>query len=377
MKRDKIKVNVILFFALLILLPVVTIILPKKAFSENENRYLETFPVPSVSTLQDKSFMNSFESFFSDHFVLREGWIQLKNQMELATNKKEINNVYITEDRLIEHQTVSDWELAGENIAAINTFVQKYGIPAYLMVVPTAESIYVDSLPSSAPHLDQKAIIDELYAQAVKGVTCIDIFTPLLSNKQQYIYYNTDHHWTSLGAYNGYFSSASVMGFSPIDLDKFNVEHASHSFRGTLYSKTLYENVKDDMIDLYHLSMTEPPVTVTVKSGKQEEEYDSIFFRDYLNKKDKYCTFMGQNEPCVTVNTGLENGRKLLIVKDSYAHSMIQFYMNHYSEITMIDLRYFTDPEQYINIEDYDQLLFVYNFASITGDKNIKKLAQF
>ncbi len=377
MKQNKLKVNVIIFFALLVLLPIITIILPKREFSENENRYLETFPKPSVTTITDKSFMNDFESFFSDHFLFREGWIQLKNGIELLTNKKDINNVYITNDRLIEHQSIKDQKLAEENINAINAFVKKYHIPSYLMVVPTAEAIYSDSLPINAPHLDQKAIIDEIYAKAEKSIGCIDIFTPLLSYKKQYIYYNTDHHWTSLGAYHGYFSSASQLGFSPLELGKFHVQHASHDFQGTLYSKTLYENVKKDMIDLYTLSAEESDVTVTVKSGKKETEYDSIFFRDYLNKKDKYCVYMGQNEPCITVKTNVSNGKKLLLVKDSYAHSMMQFYIHHYSEITMIDLRYFTSLDQYITIDDYDQILFVYNFASMTGDSNIKKLSKF
>ncbi len=338
---------------------------------------LESFPTPTIATIQDKSFMDRFESFFSDHFLFREGWIQVKNGMELAANKKEINGVYLTKDRLIEHQTVNDPDLATQNIQAINTFVNKYGIPSSLMIVPTAEAIYADSLPVNAPHLDQKAIIDEIYTKAEKPINCIDIFTPLLSKKNQYIYYHTDHHWTGWGAYNGYFSSAAALGFSPIELEKFNVEHASHDFLGTLYSKTLYNGIDKDMIDLFFFSEEPTETTVTVKSGQKETTYDSIFFRDYLDKKDKYCVYMGQNEPCVTVQTEQTNGKKLLLIKDSYAHSTIQFYMHHYSEITMIDLRYFTNLEQYIDINDYDQILFLYNFASITGDSNIKKLSQF
>ncbi len=377
MKLPKPKINIIVFFVFLVLLPLLTILLPKKTFSENENRVLESFPTPTIATIQDKSFMDRFESFFSDHFLFREGWIQIKNGMELATNKKEINGVYLTKDRLIEHQTINDSDLATQNIQAINTFVNKYGIPASLMIVPTAEAIYADSLPVNAPHLDQKAIIDEIYAKAEKPINCIDIFTPLLSKKNQYIYYYTDHHWTGWGAYNGYFSSAVALGFSPIGLEKFNVEHASHDFLGTLYSKTLYDGVDKDMIDLFFSSEGPTEITVTVKSGQKETTYDSIFFRDYLDKKDKYCVYMGQNEPCVTVQTQQSNGKKLLLIKDSYAHSTIQFYMHHYSEITMIDLRYFTNLEQYISINDYDQILFLYNFASMTGDSNIKKLSQF
>ena len=364
MKSNKLTANIAIFAVLLIVLPALTLFLPKKTFSENENRYLQEFPVPTLKTLEDKSFMSAFEKFFSDHFVLREKWIQLKNQMEIITNKKEINGVYLTEKRLIEHQELNE-DIIKQNTEAINSFAEKYKKPTFLMIVPTAESIYTDQLPLMAPYFDQKKVIDSIYTASNKNLTCIDVFTPLLSAKNQYIYYNRDHHWTSLGAYLGYFSSAKPLGFAHNEIDKFNVEHASHDFKGTLYSKTLYEKSTPDTIDLYHLSTGEPQVTVTVNSGQKSSEHQSIFFRNYLDKKDKYNTFLGQNEPCVSVKTDVTNQKKLLIIKDSYAHSMVQFYMYHYSEITLVDLRYVNKLSNYVSVDDYDQIMFVYNFASV------------
>ncbi|MBS5659957.1 MAG: hypothetical protein KHW79_01580 [Clostridiales bacterium] len=377
MKSNKLTANIAIFAVLLIVLPALTLFLPKKTFSENENRYLQEFPVPTLKTLEDKSFMSAFEKFFSDHFVLREKWIQLKNQMEIITNKKEINGVYLTEKRLIEHQELNE-DIIKQNTEAINSFAEKYKKPTFLMIVPTAESIYTDQLPLMAPYFDQKKVIDSIYTASNKNLTCIDVFTPLLSAKNQYIYYNTDHHWTSLGAYLGYFSSAKPLGFAHNEIDKFNVEHASHDFKGTLYSKTLYEKSTPDTIDLYHLSTGEPQVTVTVNSGQKSSEHQSIFFRNYLDKKDKYNTFLGQNEPCVSVKTDVTNQKKLLIIKDSYAHSMVQFYMYHYSEITLVDLRYVNKLSNYVSVDDYDQIMFVYNFASVNTDTSIgKKLPLF
>ena len=377
MKSNKLTANIAIFAVLLIVLPALTLFLPKKTFSENENRYLQEFPVPTLKTLEDKSFMSAFEKFFSDHFVLREKWIQLKNQMEIITNKKEINGVYLTEKRLIEHQELNE-DIIKQNTEAINSFAEKYKKPTFLMIVPTAESIYTDQMPLMAPYFDQKKVIDSIYTASNKNLTCIDVFTPLLSAKNQYIYYNTDHHWTSLGAYLGYFSSAKPLGFAHNEIDKFNVEHASHDFKGTLYSKTLYEKSTPDTIDLYHLSTGEPQVTVTVNSGQKSSEHQSIFFRNYLDKKDKYNTFLGQNEPCVSVKTDVTNQKKLLIIKDSYAHSMVQFYMYHYSEITLVDLRYVNKLSNYVSVDDYDQIMFVYNFASVNTDTSIgKKLPLF
>ena len=155
MKSNKLTANIAIFAVLLIVLPALTLFLPKKTFSENENRYLQEFPVPTLKTLEDKSFMSAFEKFFSDHFVLREKWIQLKNQMEIITNKKEINGVYLTEKRLIEHQELNE-DIIKQNTEAINSFAEKYKKPTFLMIVPTAESIYTDQLPLMAPYFDQK-----------------------------------------------------------------------------------------------------------------------------------------------------------------------------------------------------------------------------
>lgn len=380
MKQNKLRANIVLFFALLILLPLATLLIPKKEFSENENRFLETFPLPTLKTVADKSFMNHAETYLSDHFALREQWIQLKNQLDILSNKKEINNVYLTKKRLIEHQTAKATDpLWQSNIDAMHSFVSKYSLPSYLMVVPTAEGVYFDQLPKYAPYVNQKEVIDQIHKRipAKSGLTPIDVYTSLLAAKNQYIFYKTDHHWTSLGAYLGYFSSSKALNFSQVDLDSFNIEHASHDFKGTLYSKTLYDKCGADVIDLYHLTTSDPQTMVTVKSGSKVKEYNSIFFREYLDKKDKYAVFLGQNEPYVTVKTSVSNGKKLLIFKDSYAHSMVQFYMHHYEEITLVDLRYLSNLEQYVNIYDYSQILFVYNFESIMTDANIGKLAHF
>lgn len=374
-KKNKLYLNIILFFAVLLILPLLTLILPKAEFSKNENRYLQELPVPTFETLKDKSFMTDAEKYFSDHFILRESWIKLKNQIELLTNKKEIKGVYLTKDRMIEHQKMADKTILQKNAKAIREFSQKQPIPTYLMVVPTAESIYSDQLPANAPFLDQKELIDEeIYNTVSNGSVCFDVFTPLFAARDQYIYYRTDHHWTSMGAYLGYLTSAKQMGFSPLELDRFTVEHASHSFQGTLYSKTLSDVYEPDMIDLYYPGISELPVEVTVRSGTKVKKSNSVFFRDYLKEgeKDQYCTYLGQNEPFVSVeNHTVNNQKKLLIIKDSYAHSMVQFYMHHYSQIDLVDLRYMSSLDQYVNLDHYDQILFVYNFASMTEDSNI------
>ena len=107
--------------------------------------------------------------------------------------------------------------------------------------------------------------------------------------------------------------------------------------------------------------------------GISETHYDSIYFMDYLGKKDKYCVFMGENRAYTNIKTNADNGKKLLVIKDSYANSFIPFLTQHYSEIAVIDLRYVkTSIRDFVDPDDYEQTLFLYNASTFAEDKNIK-----
>ena len=102
--------------------------------------------------------------------------------------------------------------------------------------------------------------------------------------------------------------------------------------------------------------------------------HDGMYFREFLDVKDKYSTFFGQNMPMINVITGNPGGR-LLVIKDSYAHSLVPFLANHYSEICMLDLRYIQiSYKELVNVADYDAVLFVYNASTFMSDDDLKKL---
>lgn len=201
------------------------------------------------------------------------------------------------------------------------------------MIVPSAEGIYTDDLPANAPASESKKRSLNRFTpkQQRKSAasTSLPRFFLLKSNISTTIRIIIGPVWARIMAIFRRRQRSVFLRLASIS----SMWNMQASFQGTLYSKTLYNGIEPDTIDLYHLSTNDPSVTVTVKSGSKQTEYSSIFFRDYLDKKDKYCTYMGQNEPFVSVKTKAGNGKKLLIVKDSYAHSMIQFYMHHYSEI--------------------------------------------
>ncbi len=371
------RILLALFFAVIFLFPIVSFIVPDKTFSELENRALKSAPAFSADAVLDKSFMNGTESYLADHIVLRDAIAKAKSAIDLAVGKRELGGAYVCDDKLVEHIAKPDETVTALNAEEINKFAQKYRgkIDTTMMLVPTAETIYSATLPMAAPYIDQTAYIKSFY-DSLQNVNTVDAYAVLSAHQKDYIYYRTDHHWTSYGAYLGYTALAKPLNLKAVPHDMFNIEHVANDFLGTLYSKALCHEDFADTIDLYAYSQGDPVNEVVRHMGKNTQTYSSIFFRENLEGKDKYTVFLGQNTPVVTINTNVKNGKKLIVFKDSYANSMMQFLTLHYEQIAVVDLRYLNVPlSDYVDINDYQQALFLYNVGTFTSDQSMRKLA--
>lgn len=377
------KLMIAFFAVFLTAMPILTLVFlsPEETpFSENENRYLSAFPKLNLKTYKEETFMEGFDDWISDRFFGREDWIVLKNKTDSALGKTETNGVFIENNMMMQIWRDYDEEIYARNLKAINNFAENHPeIPAYFMLVPNAQEIYRSNVPKYAEVGSQKKYIDKFYSELKGFEGTIDAYSALTDRKNSYIYYRTDHHWTSYGAFTAYEAAASVLDYDNYRYDSFTIEHASNEFRGTLFSKTLDFDVTPDVIDYYTLTDREPSVKVSVfknfdvKTGEViYDEYDSMYFRSFLQVKDKYSSFLGQNSPLVTVeNENAKSDRSLLIIKDSYAHSIVPFLSKEYKKVTMIDLRYInTDFQVMAPLSDYDQLLFLYNVITFSEDKD-------
>lgn len=375
MKKTKAykTVTVVLFAAMLIILPVLTFVFnpsDPEPFSENENRNLAKFPEASFESFRDETLMSGIESWFSDRFFGREEWIKMKNGTERLLGKTDVNGIYTAGDRMIEIWEGFDSEYVGKGLKAINKFAAKHpDKPMYFLLAPTSQEVYADLFPQGAP-IGSETELFEFCRDNLANITAINVIPTMRSHSSEYIYYRTDHHWTTYGAYLAYYDATKAMGFKPSELGEFDIEHASDSFRGTLYSKTLDDGVTPDVIDYYHLR-GESGVTLTIG----ENTYDSLYFRDFLKVKDKYSSYLGSNSPQMEITTGAD-GPSLLIFKDSYAHCMIPFLTAHFSRITVLDMRYIRDGiSNHVNVDDYDSVLFVYNAITFSQDRDIRGIS--
>ncbi len=368
-------ITILLFFGISAGAGIATAVLPKESFSENQNRYLAQFPKFTAKRLFSGAYTDDLENYISDHFIMREKMSEVKTNSDILTGKKDVNGIYITGSRLIEKIDPPDDAVTQRNIGYINDFAEFFGKPVFVMLVPTQAEIYRDELPPNAPNPDQKKYIEKVSSQLTK-VSMIDVYGSLSASSNEYIYYRTDHHWTTHGAFYAYQAAAKKMGFEAQTEDHFDHRHSANDFRGTFYSKTLYNGIKPDTLDIWipseRSSIPEPKLYVYNDIGAEPEEHSGLYFNEFLERKDKYSVFFGQNQPLIKIETGTEGGR-LLVIKDSYAHCFVPFLTEHYSEITMIDTRYVqTSINELADPENFDQALILYNASTFMDGITIR-----
>ncbi|WP_405116154.1 DHHW family protein [Paenibacillus sp. FSL K6-1217] len=354
---------------------VVNVLTPGKVFSESENRMLQQLPAFSLQTLGSGTFTSEFEAYLSDQFVERDFWIGLKSGADQGLGRKESNGVYIGKDGyLIQKFTPPGQGDLADKLKALEAFDQATpGLRKYMMLVPTAASVLKDKLPPYASGGDERGYWDEIKASDLGAIQCIDVFPALEANKEQPIYYKTDHHWTTKGAFLAYRELGAPMNFTPKNEDEFNIRQVTSQFYGSLYSKSGFRHIRPDSIELYYPKV---PETVSVEYAHEQQSADSMYVMGNLTKKDKYTVFFNGNHGLIRISTGNTEGGRLLVVKDSYANSLIPFLTSHFSEIDVIDLRYYDgDLLKLMKERQIRDMLILYNTTTFVEDPSIKLLA--
>lgn len=368
--RDFNRLTALLLAAVILVLTLVNLLVPDREFSENENRMLTVFPKPSWSDISDGSYMSSLSSYMTDQFVGRDNWISFKLTLDKLLGKREANGVYLgKEDYLIGIPSEPDWEHVDRNLQAINAFAQSHSdLSIHISIVPNAACVLSDFLPQNAPVRDQRADLAALQSKLDSSVAFIDVTEDLTAHASEGLYYRTDHHWTTLGAYYAFLSMADSLQISD-PLLNYNKYTVSDSFSGTLASKSGCHAVPDS-IEVFEPLGTD--VQYYVIYSDTHEKSASLYQSAYLKEKDQYAVFLGGNHPMVTIRTTNNNNRSLLVIKDSYANSLIPFLVPYYEEIILVDPRYYYDRvESIISSELITDVLFLYNLDTFLGDTSL------
>jgi hypothetical protein len=333
---------------------------PKKEMSEVENRYLAQIPKFSFSNLFNGTYIAGLEGYINDQFPSRDNFVAIKTSFDILLGKKYHNGVYIGKNNnlLEEFKPSEDTE---KIINKINEFKDKLeNINIMTMLIPTSIDIYKDTLPNNLDILSQKEYIDYIYSK-IKTQN-IDVYKELLINKDKYdLYYRLDHHWTIYGAYYGYVAYSKTNNLNYHNIKDYTFTKVTDSFKGTLYSKSHIYNLPPDTI--YSVKI----------ASKYKVSYiydniitDTMYDEKYLSQKDKYSYFLSSNHPLVIIGNDSVQEKKLLIIKDSFANSMIPYLIEYYSEIHIVDLRFYKSSiSEYVKENDIDNVLLLFNVNTL------------
>ncbi len=347
----------------------------KKEFSEGENRYLEKFPKLDIESITEGEFTEKLGTYVADHFPLRDSFLSIMTEAERISGRKQINGIYLAKDGSLieEYDEAENTQKQIEQFSKLADNLQDKN--CYLMMVPTAVSIYAEELPENAPSgASQEETIDQIYGGVSDNIIPIDVKS-FLENEidvslNERLYYRTDHHWTTYGAYAGYKAFCEKAGITDIALSDYQKTTVSDNFRGTIYSKLNDPYFGTD----YIISFTYPGWDLKVEYSDTGEVTDTFYNSEYLKERDQYSYFLNNIHPMVTItNNAVSDDKALAVVKDSYANSMVPFLAAHYHKIYVFDTRYYKGgPSSFINEHsDISDVLILYNLGTIDSDTGI------
>ena len=357
-----------IFLLFMVLAIVLNIFMPDKEYSESENRMLAQAPEFSLTNLASGKFMTDMEDYVTDQFVFRDQWINLKVLEDMALGKRESNGVYIGKQGYLMQvpENNIDDDSVNDNLNAIREFAQRHeDVNTVMSLVPNAAYILEQLTPANAPVRDQSQ--DIALAEETVGdvLTFVDLTETMSSHRDEAIYYKTDHHWTSLGARYAFDTIYSALGISEPAQD-YTVYPVSHTFSGTLASKSGYDRSRDT-IDIY--VPQDVSTEYVVNYVEEGEKTASMYESRALEQKDQYEVFFGGNHSRIDITTPVEENKNLLIFKDSYANCFIPFFQPYFRSIIVIDPRYYYDDvDRLVTDNSITDILFLYNVDTFMTD---------
>ena len=362
----------IIFILTLFLFLIINVIVPDREKSVQENRMLATKPKFRLSSLISGDYDEKFEAYMDDQFVGRDMWRKLKVTVDRIGGSRLENGVYIgTNGQLLEQIEVADENHLAANIKAIKSFSESQSkIPVRMMLVPDAANVLNHSLPSLAKPEDQTQMFSMVRKDLGDSVEWIDVSTELNKHKTEKIYYKTDHHWTTLGAFYAFQAAAPSLGIEG-DLSGKYVSYAdSDSFNGMLASKSGVNLGEKEQIDIY--VPTEEDTDLIVDYVDEGKRSTSLYDSSKLKEKDQYTVFLGGNSSLLDIRTVSTSTKRLLLVKDSFANSFIPFLTPYYREIVVVDPRYYSGTiNDLMDSYRISEVLFLYSGNTFFKDNNI------
>lgn len=432
-----------LFFAVIVVVGILSVALPKPTISEYEKRELATMPEFSLKSLFSGDYTKELDLFFADTFPARERLVEISARVEdmrglrlddvkIHENPQANNTqqpveppapvevepeepappeettpqeeqkqepeqpaapeIQPEEDTVEGEQRGSVFiykdmalpmfggnQYAGQRYAQVITkYTEVLGddVTVYNLVIPSSIEFYLpQKYKNQGITGDEKANIDYIYSQMGDKVHTVDAYTKMDEAKDQYIYFRTDHHWTVRGAYAAYLAFCEEAKLKPVPLEDMEY-HRIDGFVGTLYGQTQDIKLKENPDYVEYFVPSQPHTTYRYVKNQPYTPYLSTTFADYATSGvNTYSVFLHGDFPLTHIKTGLGNGRKIAVVKESFGNAFAPFLISHYDEIFVVDQRYFQlGFIDFIHQNGINELLFINNIFAANTDIRINEI---
>ena len=348
---------------------------PKTDYSSSEKRYLQKFPDTNVEKVLSGEFGSEFETFFADQFPQRNTWVGLNAYTALAEGNNGASGVYNCKNGYLINKPVSTDNNLDKNVGAVVDFAKTIDAPTTVMLVPSTGYIADDVLPTFHDKYnddeDISKISSTLSKEKIGFVDLRERFKSEYKNGSQ-LYYKTDHHWTTKGAYTGYQELCKALGITPID-DSTLKKESYPDFYGTTYSSSGFWLTPPDNIEIWsNPKNSDKNISVKITEGANVKTSGSMYFTDHLKEDDKYPVFIDGNHALTEItNTNAKNGT-ILLIKDSFSHSLAPFLAENYSKVVLVDLRYYKESvSQLVSAYSPEQVVVLYGIDNLATDTDI------
>ena len=391
MKRRHAILTVVCFVFLLSITAIAFWLIPDKTFSARENRALQTLPGFDADKLLDGGFSSDCNDYFADQFPARNLLVTVKGALELFVSKGENNGILLGRGGQLAKRLFDTARINGDatqksdvidpahlqNAAkGIHRATENADVP--LVVFLTGRTIDVAASAFSYPSDESNQMLSVLRENVGDNVNYLDLVPSYRARYEngEYVYFRTDHHWTTLGAYYAYADIMRAFGMEDdiIPAESFTKETVSTNFYGTFAAASGFHFVKADTIELWILG-NEEDFLVTADGSVLD---DGLYNVSHLEGNDKYSIFLDGTHDVVTVTK--KDGQKrptLAIFKDSFANSVAPFLAQHF-DLVLYNLSSprtdYTDVTAYTKACGADAALVLYTLGNVIETDKINRL---
>lgn len=351
------KITVLLFCLFLLSMMLLYLLTPKNNFSINEKRYLEEFPTLSWSDVSTGKWGDNLEKYMADHIPARDFWVGLNAYSDLFTGRQITKDIWRVNGQLVEAPCDENDQSVFMKVQTINSFAETVNRQVDFAVIPSA------GWATGSDQYPDKTMITSIYSLVSSNIHTLDLVTVFQNHPE--LYYSTDHHWNSAGAYAAYVSYLNTIDKSPVAKENFEIESVP-DFHGSTYSRSALWLTASESIELWNTGSQ-----IAVTNGESDEVHQGVFYRSRLEEADKYTVFLDGNHSIVRTHNPNGNG-KILVIRDSFGNSLGCFLAESYEEVVLVDLRYYKRPvSELVTSENYDQILVCYSLNNFVTDSNL------